>query len=90
MTVMVKTICVSCNHHHTNQDGPRSDCWYNHFCLHPELAAIPEQNPVTGKVEYAGVNSLWGQYFTAQKHPYCRDVNNGNCPHYESEEQVWT
>ena len=80
---MAKTICVQCKHHEGIEDGHRTDCWYNHFCKHPETLLIRDIDPVTGVEGYAKVNSLGTPYLTDSPFPYCRDINHGNCPRYE-------
>lgn len=78
----LKTICVECRFHEGQADGPRTDCWYNHFCIHPEVERVPDIDPVTGKAGFAAANSLGMGYLTDKKHPNCRDINHGNCPHF--------
>ena len=79
-----KTICIHCKHHLTDvkMSGTESRR-YEHFCTHPELLLPKEQDPVTGKIGYAQKNDLGRVVLSKQKHPYCRDINHGNCPSYE-------
>ncbi len=52
--------------HHVQEYGV-PDVWHSHTCVHPNEKHV------------------WWDCVGGQKHiefPYCRDVNNGNCPHY--------
>lgn len=75
------TICIHCRHH--NGASPE-DPWYNHFCQHPELKRPKEQDPVTGRWGYAIRNDVGNIVMVEEPYPYCRSVNKGNCPYYES------
>jgi len=80
------TICVNCKHHHEKPDPRNINIWYSHICQHPEVKRQEEQNPVTGEIGYAAKNDLGTVYITDESHPYCRDINHGNCPLYEQKE----
>lgn len=74
------TICVNCKHH----NGPKlSNLWYDHKCSHPNLRREAEIDPVTGQSCYSHKNDLGRVGTSASPFPFCRDINNGNCPHYE-------
>ena len=64
-----KTVCVECpNHMYADPHSINKEIWYNHICK--VIEKKPQQyDPVTGDLE-------------EQRHEYCRDVNDGNCPHH--------
>lgn len=74
------TICVKCKHHNGAQP---QEAWYNHKCLHPLEKRPIEVDPVTGIQVYAVKNSLGLVSITDESSPYCRDINQGNCPMFE-------
>lgn len=80
-----QTICVNCTHHN---GVSRKQTWYDHFCHHPEVRLVADIDPVTGKEGYAKTNDLGNAYLTDSPYPYCRDINRGNCPHFESNVSV--
>lgn len=84
MAVKCKTICINCINHYEKPDSRNIDVWYNHFCRSPEVARTEEQDPVSGKIGFADKNDLGGIYITDEQFPYCRDINHGNCQHYQS------
>ncbi len=75
-----KTLCVNCKHH-AGCDGDGQ--WYDHHCHHPDKTRPKEQCPVTGKILFAAKNDLGQIVLVRDEHPYCRDINNGNCPLFE-------
>ena len=78
------TICAKCLWLVREERGtPREDVWYNWFCGHPSVERKLVVDPVTGKKAYACRNSLGDPYHNDQKHPYCRDINDGYCELYE-------
>ena len=78
--VTCKTICVNCAHHN---GASSKDVWYDHYCLSSAGVRSKEQNPVTGEIGYCGKDSLGGIYFTEDAHPFCRNINYGNCEHFD-------
>ncbi len=79
-----QTVCVECVHHSGN------GTWSNHHCHHPDVRLVPDIDPVTGERGYGKVNDLGNVYLTDDPYPYCRDINRGNCPHFESMAAVRT
>lgn len=79
--VSCKTICVECVHH-SGSDASKN--YWNHLCCHPNFERIAEQDPVTGNIGFVGKNDLGGTYFTQDRFPHCREINNGNCDYFES------
>lgn len=75
--IKCKTLCVNCKYH------TGSGQWYNHLCKHPETVRIEEQDPITGKMGYAGCNDLGGIYLCDSKYQNCRNLNKGNCPNFQ-------
>lgn len=72
------TICVRCRH--VRIEEPSKGIWYNYRCGAIELPMAVD--PVTGKtMRYRG-NDLGRVSFTDEFHPYCRDINEGECPHF--------
>ena len=66
------TICADCTNYING--GP---IWYEQHCgakaaRHPKVL-----NVVTGKMGYA---------MSDRKEPYCRDINKGNCPHFDQKD----
>ena len=80
--VKCQTICINCAFHN---GASKEQTWYDHFCLNPEVRLVADIDPVTGRKGYAKKNSLGDAYLADTPYPYCRDVNRGNCPHFE----VW-
>lgn len=79
------TICVKCRHHvNIEPSGPRSNVWYNHLCSHPENFLKKTIDLVTGEVKYASKNDLGSKDLSEEQRPRCRDVNDGECQHYET------
>ena len=76
-----ETICTKCRHYlHIVENPAAPQVWYNHRC-----GAVSREvgiDLVTGVKGYRETNSLGMGYVTDQQHPYCRDVNNGSCPHF--------
>lgn len=77
-----KTLCVKCTHLKAIQDGPRTGIWYNMRCRAPGAQRVPWVDPVGGGVVY-------GNRAYDEPEPYCRDINNGHCPHYEPKRSLW-
>ena len=73
------TICVDFVYHRL--DG--RDIWYNHTCEAPQEKKPVEVDCVTGRQVFASRNDLGNVYVSDSQYPYCRDINKGNCPHYE-------
>ena len=73
MSSDVKTICVNCRYH---SGKTSSDIWYNHRCSHPAYELERRQDPVSGQWKY-------GPYMEDTKHPYCREINTGDCEGFE-------
>lgn len=78
-----KTICKRCRFHEFRTDSRKIDVWYMHYCKSKEVEREKEQDPVTGKIQYAQKNDLGRVVLTDERYPHCRDINHGNCPHYE-------
>lgn len=80
---MKYTICADCKHYQIrrNRKGNTydSNIWYNQLCGHPKREKKKSINFVTGEEEYSDINSLGDTCFDADKRPYCRDINDGNC-----------
>lgn len=81
------TVCVKCKHHCNTHDGseagPSSDSWFYHICTHPELEHPTGVDPVTGKTMHFTQNDMGRSYFCDDPHPYCQNVNDGSCKHFE-------
>lgn len=75
----VITVCADCKF--CSQRRGSDAAWYDWFCLHPDLERPPVIDPVTGREVYSATNDL-GRIVPSEKHPHCRDVNTGQCPHY--------
>lgn len=77
------TICTQCEHFMNREPtGPRTDIWYNHFCL---ASPLPKKvNPYNGALQPCDVNDLGGEYFTSPDEGFknCRYVNDGKCPKF--------
>ena len=80
-----QTICVDCVHHN---GATMEEAWYAHYCQSLEVRLVADIDPVTGVKGYAKRNDLGTAYLTDTPYPFCRDVNRGNCPHYESKVSV--
>lgn len=79
------TVCYDCLHFlNSEPTGPRKDIWYNHRCGAISLPLAI--NPITGCNQYYQQNSLGETYFADQEHPYCRNMNDGNCKRFRSKE----
>lgn len=86
LTAAPTTICTKCRYHANTdrgQDGP-SDIWYYQVCTNPAFEHASVIDPVDGTVRYATRNGLGTPVLTRDKHPNCRDVNDGNCPMYKA------
>lgn len=76
------TICKDCKfviHKVTNDNCP--GIWYHWYCGAKPLE--PRQDPVTGGWGFGGCNSLGKAYTQSEAHPFCSDINHGECPDYE-------
>ena len=79
------TICAHCAHFvHLETTGPRAGLWYNHLCAAPPVQRPKSVDPVTGGDAYFGHNDLGGRVNHGRPEPFCRDVNDGHCPHFRS------
>jgi hypothetical protein len=78
---MEMTICVECRHC-LQQGDRRGAIWYNFTCAHPALERLLGIDYVTGQKCYWALNSLGQTICVSSAHPYCRDINNGECQHY--------
>ena len=65
------TACKDCKHLEIVQ-GARQDIWYNQKCL--AVKEKPEFDCYSGRASKG-------------RQAYCRDVNHGNCPHFEPREE---
>ena len=75
-----KTICVNCKHcNKTNSAG----VWHSYQCGAASVQRAREQDPVTGEWLFAAVNDLGDRHLAETAMPYCRDINKGDCHHYE-------
>jgi len=73
------TICYRCRHFKNLEPGSvRADVWYNHICM--AVIRAHGINPVTGREEYKTVNDLGREVLVEERHPHCRDLNQGECP----------
>ncbi len=77
-----KTICVKCEYHEVKENF-NQHMWYNQICMAPEVERTPDIDCVSGIQGYSEKNSLGMSYVTSEKHPNCRDINHGNCPHFK-------
>ena len=77
------TVCTQCVHFINREpDSPREQVWYNHLC---EATPLPTKvDPYDGKTKPYGSNDLGGEYFTENQSRYCRDVNDGTCPKFQT------
>lgn len=78
-------ICAECKHFKNLEKGlPPDSVFYNLMCM----ADISEkkQDPVTGKMVFAGQNDLGQEVPVIDGHPYCRDMNHGDCQFWETKE----
>ena len=73
-----QTICANCVHA-TNRDE-----FGDWLCSAPAIKADSGVDPVTGKTCYMRYWEEKGYWFTVPRaEALCRDVNTGNCPHFE-------
>jgi hypothetical protein len=72
-------ICVDCNYH----EKGKTDIWFDQFCLCPEVRREEAIDPVSGETGFMGRNDLGGTYITDYPYPFCRDINKGDCEHFE-------
>ena len=72
------TICYECKWFRG-----RGEIWFNQYCEHPANEAKRVIDPVTGEEGYGKVNDLGRVVIVDLKHPNARDVNDGNCEHWE-------
>ena len=78
------TICAKCKHHYNNLDGQeRAYEWSNWFCKHPAVERQLGIDPVTGEQCYTLKNDTGRIVTTDEKHPNCREINNGYCELYD-------
>jgi hypothetical protein len=74
------TICAKCRYYYFERSeyvvNRTSDypIWYEQFCTAPAYISKKELDPVSGRKVYTD----------GQKHPNCRDKNNGSCPEFSS------
>lgn len=77
------TLCTTCRHHinaHDGRpDGPPPSMWYYQFCGHPDVKRPTAVDPVSGEVRYRIANGPGTTGLTDEPHPYCRDINDGDC-----------
>lgn len=82
---MSVTVCVRCRYHANTHPGgsagPRPDTWYYQICRHPDLEHPKGIDPVSGKMVYWAKNDL-GMTYPADRHPNCRDINDGHCKYF--------
>lgn len=78
----VVTVCLECRFFHNSEpNSTRSHIWYNHFCM---AAPFPKTiDPYDGKLKPCQLNSLGDRYFPNHPYKFCRDINDGRCPHFE-------
>ena len=65
------SFCVTCVH-----NRKENLVWHKQRCQHPDLIRRKILNPITGIITYLTTE--------IEKYPLCRDVNHGNCLHYEA------
>lgn len=86
MVVLVEqvvSVCTKCRSFMNLEPGsPREHIWYNHLCKATPLPTAID--PYDGKTKPCGVNDLGNKYFTENQFQYCRNVNEGNCPKFQS------
>lgn len=60
-----------------HRGGTADEPWYSHICSHPSVQIPVVINPVTGR--------------PIEEVRHCRDVNRGNCEHYEeyTQSKIW-
>ena len=78
------TVCTSCRNFTNKEPGSvRADCWYNHFCRATPLPTAID--PFDGKTKPCSRNDLGKPIFTSNPFAFCRDINTGNCPKFQTE-----
>ena len=76
VTERPKTVCVECRHAFAN-NMPPDYCHQDYFCHRgpdKDFGTMRVPCPVTG----------WK--FVYIQRPLCRDINHGNCSHYEAKD----
>jgi hypothetical protein len=72
------TICADCKNCVKKNEA---NIWYNYHC---GAIFLPETiDFVTGDTYYIGHGNGDPRNLTSEKHPYCRDVNDGSCRYFE-------
>lgn len=80
------TICTKCTHLLSIAAGPRTGIWYNMFC---KAQPLPKGvNPLNGKECYITQNDFGNIVHTDDRFHYCRDINDGNCPHFSEKDYL--
>jgi hypothetical protein len=74
--------CIKCIHFYNKSDGTNL-IWYNLYCKAPVIQRPKAKDPVTGQTGYKTKNSLGDEYYDDTPSPFCRDINQGNCPYFE-------
>ena len=77
------TVCVQCKFFINLEPGSsREHVWYNHLC---SATPLPKKiDPYDGKKKPWSRNDLGGEYFSDNEFKYCKNVNDGKCPKFES------
>jgi hypothetical protein len=77
------TVCIECAHFINKEpDSVRSEVWYNHLCKASPLGTAVD--PYDGKRKPVLKNDLGRDVFREDRYRHCRDVNQGDCPHYKA------
>jgi len=77
------TICTKCVHFMSLEPGSvRKHVWYNQLC---KAAPLPTKiDPYDDNIKPFNINNFGNEYFTENEFRYCRDVNDGNCPKFQT------
>jgi len=75
-----RTICVECKNHR-KWKGTNLVLY---FCDAPEAQRQTQRDLVTGEEYYIAFNGEGESMKTGERSPLCLDINNGQCPHYQS------
>lgn len=82
------TICTACrwyrNTKAARRGGPPASMWYYKLCTHPDVERPTTIDPVSGDVKYMSKNDLGRTILHDAPHPFCRDINDGECGMFEA------
>lgn len=81
------TICTSYiyheNVHEGHRAGPPRDSWFYQLCAHPVVERKKVIDPVSGDTNYEKETDSGRVVLTDEPHPFCRDINDGNCSYFK-------